>query len=119
MANDDLIRFFHFSNRNKCTLSQVVKETNKSEASIYLTLWRWSKRGLITIHGRARGSESNIFRSNSRPNNRRIYELTPSGRKYVEYKTKTRIQQAPKPFSTATIKKNETRNKIVKWDIQS
>lgn len=110
MANEDLIRFFHFSNRKQCTLSQAIRETNKSEASIYLTLWRWSKRGLIRIHRRTRGSEPNIFRSNKRPDNTRIYELTPSGRKYIEYKTRTSIQQTTKPFSTTTTKKNEARN---------
>lgn len=92
MANEDLIRFFFISNRTQTTLSHIIRETQKSEASIYLTLWRWSKRGLIRIHRRTRGSESNIFRSNKRSDNTRIYELTESGRKYINYKRRNEFR---------------------------
>ena len=74
MANDDLVSFFYTLNRKKATLKQILRHTGKSEASIYLSLVRWRQRGRI--------------RTIRTGNNRRVYELTEFGKRYIEYKSR-------------------------------
>ena len=71
MANDDLVRFFHTLQKKNTTLNQIKRFTGKSEASIYNSIVRWRQRGRI--------------RTKREGNNRRVYELTESGKRFVEY----------------------------------
>lgn len=95
MANDDLVKFFH-TQREKATLNQILKFTSKSFASIYSSIVRWRQRGYIrVIRGRRR-------------DDRRIYELTESGRKYIAYKSRQNRENSNKKRES-NFKKIETR----------
>jgi len=97
MANEDLINFFYSSQKNKASLKEIIKFCNKSSASIYLTLNRWSKRGFINIRRRRKGD------------NTRIYRLNECGQKYVIYKKRASFQQNSRENRESKTQDDKTR----------
>lgn len=87
MANADLINFYK-NVSDKATLPKLIRETQNK--SIYETLRLWIGYGYVRRRIKPDRRGNNPFRSESRGAPRRIYELTPKGKRYIEFKSKSR-----------------------------